>query len=92
MALLAALVFALTPVTVAINRDTNPDTLMVLLLVAAACAFTRSVQSGTQPGRATRWRPGPRVRMGPPRGPIPPEIFVSTRIRSRWPSLPVVQS
>lgn len=55
VALLAALVFALTPVTVAINRDTNPDTLMVLLLVAAAYAFTRSVQSGIQPGRATRW-------------------------------------
>jgi 4-amino-4-deoxy-L-arabinose transferase-like glycosyltransferase len=67
VALLAALVFALTPVTVAINRDTNPDTLMVLLLVAAAYAFTRSVPgsgpgSGPRPGqrplepaRATRW-------------------------------------
>ena len=59
VALLAALVFALTPVTVAINRDTNPDTLMVLLLVAAAYAFTRSVSPGPQPGRsprrATRW-------------------------------------
>ena len=55
VALLAALIFALTPVTVAINRDTNPDTLMVLLLVAAAYAFTRSVQAGIQPGRATRW-------------------------------------
>lgn len=59
VALLAALVFALTPVTVAINRDTNPDTLMVLLLVAAAYAFTRSVSPGQQPGispgRATRW-------------------------------------
>ncbi|MGH3771581.1 MAG: glycosyltransferase family 39 protein [Pseudonocardiaceae bacterium] len=55
VALLAALVFALTPVTVAINRDTNPDTLMVLLLVAAAYAFTRSVQRPLEPGRATRW-------------------------------------
>ncbi|MBV8995165.1 MAG: glycosyltransferase family 39 protein [Pseudonocardiales bacterium] len=55
VALLAALIFALTPVTVAINRDTNPDTLMVLLLVAAAYAFTRSVQPGIAPGRATRW-------------------------------------
>ena len=55
VALLAALVFALTPVTVAINRDTNPDTLMVLLLVAAAYAFTRSVQRPVEPGRATRW-------------------------------------
>ena len=43
IALLAALVVAVTPVTVAINRDTNPDTLMVLLLVAAAYALTRSL-------------------------------------------------
>ncbi|MGH3547664.1 MAG: ArnT family glycosyltransferase, partial [Pseudonocardiaceae bacterium] len=55
VALLAALVFALTPVTVAINRDTNPDTLMVLLMVAAAYALTRSVHHPGQPGRATRW-------------------------------------
>ncbi|MGB6165752.1 MAG: glycosyltransferase family 39 protein [Pseudonocardiaceae bacterium] len=55
VALLAALVFALTPVTVAINRDTNPDTLMVLLLVAAACAFTRSVQRPLEPARASYW-------------------------------------
>jgi 4-amino-4-deoxy-L-arabinose transferase-like glycosyltransferase len=54
-ALLAALVLALTPVTVAINRDTNPDTLMVLLLVAAAYAFTRSVQPGGTRGGSTRW-------------------------------------
>jgi len=55
VALLAALVFALTPVTVAINRDTNPDTLMVLLLVAAAYALTRSVQRPLHAGGATRW-------------------------------------
>ena len=55
VALLAALVFALTPVTVAINRDTNPDTLMVLLLVAGAYAFTRSVQRPLESARATRW-------------------------------------
>ncbi|MGH3854661.1 MAG: ArnT family glycosyltransferase, partial [Pseudonocardiaceae bacterium] len=55
VALLAALVFTLTPVTVAINRDTNPDTLMVLLLVVAAYAFTRSVQRPLALGRATRW-------------------------------------
>jgi 4-amino-4-deoxy-L-arabinose transferase-like glycosyltransferase len=55
VALLAALVFALTPVTVAINRDTNPDTMMVLLLVAAAYAFTRSVQRPLRPGTASRW-------------------------------------
>jgi 4-amino-4-deoxy-L-arabinose transferase-like glycosyltransferase len=52
VALLAALVFAVTPVTVAINRDTNPDTLMVLLLVASAYALTRALIA---PGRATRW-------------------------------------
>ncbi|HET9257806.1 MAG TPA: glycosyltransferase family 39 protein, partial [Pseudonocardiaceae bacterium] len=52
---LAALVFAITPVTVAINRDTNPDTLMVLLLVAAAYAFTRSVRRPVSPGSASRW-------------------------------------
>ncbi|WP_211294315.1 ArnT family glycosyltransferase, partial [Lentzea kentuckyensis] len=40
VALLAALILALTPITVAINRDNNPDTLLVLLLVAAAYAFT----------------------------------------------------
>ncbi|MGH3869436.1 MAG: glycosyltransferase family 39 protein [Pseudonocardiaceae bacterium] len=55
VALLAALMFALTPVTVAINRDTNPDTLMVLLLVAAAYAFTRSVQRPLEPARASCW-------------------------------------
>jgi 4-amino-4-deoxy-L-arabinose transferase-like glycosyltransferase len=55
VALLAALVLTLTPVTVAINRDTNPDTLMVLLLVAAAYALTRSVHPPVQPGGATRW-------------------------------------
>lgn len=55
VALLAALILALTPVTVAINRDTNPDTLMVLLLVAAAYAFTRSVERCMRPGKATRW-------------------------------------
>jgi 4-amino-4-deoxy-L-arabinose transferase-like glycosyltransferase len=54
-ALLAALILALTPVTVAINRDTNPDTLMVLLLVAAAYAFTRSVEHSLSSGKATRW-------------------------------------
>jgi 4-amino-4-deoxy-L-arabinose transferase-like glycosyltransferase len=55
VALLAALTFALTPVTVAINRDTNPDTLMVLLLVAAAYAFTRSVEQSLPADKATRW-------------------------------------
>lgn len=51
-ALLAALVLALTPITVAIDRDSNPDTMMVLLLVAASYAFTRSVE---QESASTRW-------------------------------------
>jgi 4-amino-4-deoxy-L-arabinose transferase-like glycosyltransferase len=54
-ALLAALVLALTPVTVAIDRDSNPDTMMVLLLVAAAYAFTRSVESAVARAGATGW-------------------------------------
>ncbi|MEU4744902.1 glycosyltransferase family 39 protein, partial [Actinosynnema sp. NPDC023658] len=53
-ALLAAAILALTPITVAINRDNNPDTLLVLLLVASAYAFTRSVQAPTD-GARTRW-------------------------------------
>ncbi|MEU7479162.1 glycosyltransferase family 39 protein [Lentzea sp. NPDC042327] len=53
VALLAALIFALTPVTVAINRDNNPDTLLVLTLVAAAYALTRSVQAGESRVRTT---------------------------------------
>ncbi|WP_067823455.1 glycosyltransferase family 39 protein [Actinomadura kijaniata] len=44
--LVAALALALTPITVAINRDNNPDTLLVLLLVAAAWATQRAVATG----------------------------------------------
>ncbi|MBW8481730.1 glycosyltransferase family 39 protein [Actinomadura parmotrematis] len=44
--LVAALVLALTPITVAIDRDNNPDTLLVLLLVAAAWALQRAVHTG----------------------------------------------
>jgi 4-amino-4-deoxy-L-arabinose transferase-like glycosyltransferase len=65
VALLAALVFAFTPVTVAINRDTNPDTLMVLLLVATAYAFTRSIQRPIEPGGTTRWLLLAAVFLGP---------------------------
>ncbi|MFI5592336.1 ArnT family glycosyltransferase [Amycolatopsis sp. NPDC051758] len=54
VALLAALILTLTPITVAINRDNNPDTLLVLLLVAAAYAFTRSVKADTSRAR-TNW-------------------------------------
>ncbi|GAA2847246.1 glycosyltransferase family 39 protein [Streptosporangium fragile] len=39
---IAALVLALTPITVAVNRNDNPDTLLVLLLVCAAYAVTRA--------------------------------------------------
>ncbi|MEU9883982.1 glycosyltransferase family 39 protein [Sphaerisporangium sp. NPDC051011] len=44
--LLAALVMTLTPITVAINRDNNPDTILVLLLVAAAWACAEAVRTG----------------------------------------------
>jgi len=50
-ALIAAATLAVTPITVAINRDNNPDTLMVLFLVAAAWAFTRAVDAEHR----TRW-------------------------------------
>ncbi|MEW2401873.1 glycosyltransferase family 39 protein [Streptomyces sp. NPDC046862] len=51
-ALTAALVFTLTPITVAINRDNNPDTLLVLFLVSAAYALTRALRAE---GRAATW-------------------------------------
>ncbi|AZS70714.1 hypothetical protein DDE74_06945 [Streptomyces lydicus] len=51
--LLAALVMTLTPITVAINRDNNPDTLLVLALVAAAYALTRALQVPS--GQAALW-------------------------------------
>jgi hypothetical protein len=44
--LVAALVLTLTPMVVAINRDTNPDTLLVLLLVVAAWACLAAVGTG----------------------------------------------
>lgn len=53
--LLAALILALTPVTVAVYRMNNPDPLMVLFCVAAAYAYTRSVQKGISSASATRW-------------------------------------
>ncbi|QXJ19773.1 glycosyltransferase family 39 protein [Actinomadura graeca] len=45
-AVIAAAVLALTPITVAIDRDNNPDTLLVLLLVLAAWACQRAVEGG----------------------------------------------
>ncbi|MFE3032373.1 ArnT family glycosyltransferase [Streptomyces canus] len=53
-ALIAALVMTLTPITVAINRDNNPDTLLVLFLVSAAYALTRALQSQAT-RRGTWW-------------------------------------
>ncbi|GGX24174.1 ArnT family glycosyltransferase [Streptomyces noursei] len=44
--LLAALALALTPITVALDRHTIPDTLLVLLLILAAGALQRAVATG----------------------------------------------
>ena len=43
-AAVAALVLALTPITVAINRDNNPDTILVLLMVAGAALGLRATR------------------------------------------------
>jgi len=45
-ALIAALTLTLTPVTVALNRATIPDTALTLLLVAAAGALQKAVRTG----------------------------------------------
>ncbi len=45
-ALIAALVMTLTPITVAINRDNNPDTILVFLLVAAAWFCQEAIRTG----------------------------------------------
>jgi 4-amino-4-deoxy-L-arabinose transferase-like glycosyltransferase len=42
----AALALALTPITVAIDRDNNPDTLLVLLLVLGAWACLTAIRTG----------------------------------------------
>jgi 4-amino-4-deoxy-L-arabinose transferase-like glycosyltransferase len=43
---IAALALAVSPVSVAVNRDNNPDALFVLLLVAAAYVGARAIESG----------------------------------------------
>lgn len=50
-ALIAAAVMALSPVIVVLARDNNTDTLLILFLVAAAYALTRSLGSETERGR-----------------------------------------
>lgn len=45
-AAVAALVLALTPITVAINRDNNPDTLLVFLMVSGAALALCVVRGG----------------------------------------------
>ncbi|WP_437044606.1 ArnT family glycosyltransferase [Streptomyces sp. enrichment culture] len=44
-AAVAALVLTLTPITVAINRDNNPDTLLVFLMVSGAALGLRAVRT-----------------------------------------------
>ncbi|GAB3877114.1 hypothetical protein GCM10029964_025580 [Kibdelosporangium lantanae] len=53
-ALVAALVLALTPITVVTNRTNNTDTMLVLTLVAAAYAFTRAIHAN-RPRSRTKW-------------------------------------
>ncbi|WP_043629428.1 ArnT family glycosyltransferase [Nonomuraea candida] len=45
-ALVAAVVMTLTPITVAINRDNNPDTVLVLLLVLAGWFCLEALRTG----------------------------------------------
>ncbi|MER7921957.1 glycosyltransferase family 39 protein [Streptomyces sp. NPDC096057] len=42
----SALVLALTPITVAITRDTNPDPILVLLMMLGAAALMKAVRNG----------------------------------------------
>jgi 4-amino-4-deoxy-L-arabinose transferase-like glycosyltransferase len=57
--LLSALALAVSPVSVAVNRDNNPDALFVLFLVAAAWAGARAVEAGR-----LRWLVGCAVLVG----------------------------
>ncbi len=43
---IAALTLTLTPITVAINRDTNPDPILVFLMLLGAAALLKAVRSG----------------------------------------------
>ncbi|GAA1022622.1 membrane protein [Acrocarpospora pleiomorpha] len=53
-ALIAALIFAFTPITVVTTRTNNTDTMLVLTIVAAAYAFTRAMKA-LEPGTRTKW-------------------------------------
>ncbi|MFI0446885.1 ArnT family glycosyltransferase [Actinomadura sp. 6N118] len=53
-ALIAALVFTLTPITVATTRTNNTDTMLVLTLIAAAYTFTRAMKT-LDPRARTKW-------------------------------------
>jgi 4-amino-4-deoxy-L-arabinose transferase-like glycosyltransferase len=44
--LVAALALAVSPVSVSVNRDNNPDALLALLLIAAVYVGVRAVESG----------------------------------------------
>lgn len=57
--LVAALALAVSPVSVAVNRDNNPDALFALLLVAACWAGARAVEGGR-----LRWLLGSAVLVG----------------------------
>ncbi|MFJ6081348.1 ArnT family glycosyltransferase [Streptomyces sp. NPDC092369] len=43
---ISALVLTLTPITVAINRDTNPDPILVFLMLLGAAALMKAVRTG----------------------------------------------
>lgn len=45
-ATIAALALTLTPITVAINRDTNPDPILVFLMLLGAAALMKAVRTG----------------------------------------------
>ncbi|MFD3584242.1 ArnT family glycosyltransferase [Streptomyces sp. NPDC058683] len=45
-ATIAAVVLTLTPITVAINRDTNPDPVLVFLMLLGAAALLKAVRTG----------------------------------------------
>jgi 4-amino-4-deoxy-L-arabinose transferase-like glycosyltransferase len=57
--LIAALALAVSPVSVSVNRDNNPDALLALLLIAAVYFGARAVESGR-----LRWLVGSAVLIG----------------------------